>query len=89
VRFAKPLVVSSIGVLSHERIIYGVVSFKNLAMHLALIVVPNLATRLRKHRLNRQQVSIRCGLKIPRCGLMSGTRSPSKMNPGASSVAVK
>jgi len=30
-----------------------------------------------------------CGLKIPRCGLMSGMRSPAKTNPGFNSFAVR
>jgi hypothetical protein len=58
-------------------------------MHSALIVVPHLAARLRKHGLDRQQERICCGLNMPCCGLMSGMRSPSKTKPGFNSVAVK
>ena len=42
-------------VLTHEGIVDRLVALENLAMHLALVVVPDLAARLGKHSLDRQQ----------------------------------
>ena len=58
-------------------------------MHFPLIVVPNPSPWLREHGLDRQQVFHGTGLKIPRCGLISGIRRPSNWNPGAKSLAVR
>ena len=54
-RLAKPSVVGGVRVLAHEGVIDRLVALENLAMHLALVVVPDLAARLREHSLDRQQ----------------------------------
>ena len=54
-RLAKPSVVGRVRVLAHEGVVDRLVALENLAMHLALIVVPDLAARLREHGLDRQQ----------------------------------
>src|SRR5689334_8078505 len=54
--FAKPLVVNCIRILAHEGIIDCVIAFKNLAIDLTLIVVPNLSPWPGKNGSNRQQV---------------------------------
>jgi hypothetical protein len=54
-RLAKPSVVGRVGVLAHERIINGLVAIEYLAMYLALVVIPDLAARLRKYGPDRQQ----------------------------------
>src|SRR5450830_2189612 len=54
-RAAKPPVVSCVRVLTHEGIVNRLVALENLAMHLALVVIPDLAARLGKHSLDRQQ----------------------------------
>jgi hypothetical protein len=58
-------------------------------MHLALVVVPDLNPGFGKTVLIDSKNRICCGLKMPRCGLISGMRSPSKTKPGFNSVAVK
>jgi hypothetical protein len=54
-RLAKPSVVSCIRVLAHESVADGFVPFKNLPMDLALVVIPNLAARLREDGFDRQK----------------------------------
>src|SRR5262245_12868749 len=49
---AKLSVVRGIGVLPHKGVIDGLVTLENLLMHLALVVIPNLAARLRVYRLD-------------------------------------
>src|SRR5215467_2667811 len=44
-------------VLAHEGVFYGVVALEDLAMNVTLVVVPNLAARLGKDGLDRQQIS--------------------------------
>lgn len=53
VRLAKPSVVGCVRVLAHEGIVDRLVALKYLAMHFALVVVPELAARLRKHGFDR------------------------------------
>ena len=43
------------GFLAHEGVVDRLVALENLAMHLALVVVPDLAARLREDGLDRQQ----------------------------------
>jgi hypothetical protein len=50
-------VIGGVRVLPHESIVDRLVALENLVVHLALIVVPDLATGLREHGLDRQQVS--------------------------------
>ena len=54
-RLAKPSVVGRIRVLAHEGIVDRLVALENLPMHFALVVVPDLAARLRENGLDRQQ----------------------------------
>jgi hypothetical protein len=42
-------------VLAHKGVVDRLVALENLAMHLALVVVPDLAARLRKYGLYRQE----------------------------------
>ena len=49
-RLAKPSVVGRVRVLAHEGVVDRLVALENLAMHLALVVVPDLAARLRETR---------------------------------------
>jgi hypothetical protein len=58
-------------------------------MHFTLVVIPNLATRLRKTVLIESRKRICSGLKMPRCGLTSGMRSPLNKKPGFNSTAVR
>jgi hypothetical protein len=51
----KPPIVGGVRILSHEGIIDRLVAIENLSMHLALVVIPNLAARLRKNGFDRQQ----------------------------------
>ena len=51
-RFSKPPVIGCTRVSLHEGVVDGFDALENLAMHLALIVVPDLASRLRKHGLD-------------------------------------
>jgi hypothetical protein len=74
--------VGCIRVLAHKCIVDRLVALENLAMHFALVVVPDLATRLGEHGLNRQEEPHLLWLEDARCGLMSGMRSPSKAKPG-------
>lgn len=48
-------VVGRARVLAHEGIIDRLLALEYLAMHFALVVVPDLATRLREHGFDRQQ----------------------------------
>ena len=41
--------------MAHEGIINRLAALEYLAMNLALVIVPDLAARLRKHGLDRQQ----------------------------------
>ena len=54
-RLAKPSVIGGVRVLAHEGVVDRLIALENLAMHLALVVVPDLAARLREHGLDRQQ----------------------------------
>ena len=54
---AKPSVVGGVRVLAHEGVVDRLVALKNLAMHITLVVVPDLTARLREHGLDRQQES--------------------------------
>ena len=54
-RLAKPPVVGRVRVLAHEGVVDRLVALENLPMHLALVVVPDLAARLREDGLDRQQ----------------------------------
>jgi hypothetical protein len=51
----KPPVVSRVGILAHKGAVDRLIARENLAMHLALVVVPDLAARLREHGLDRKQ----------------------------------
>jgi uncharacterized protein (DUF302 family) len=51
----KPPIVGGVRILSHEGIIDRFLAIENLSMHLALVVIPNLAARLRKNGFDRQQ----------------------------------
>jgi hypothetical protein len=53
----KPPVVGRGGVLPHEGVVDHLVALENLGMHLALVVVPDLAARLREHGLDVQKKS--------------------------------
>jgi hypothetical protein len=55
--FAQPSIVCGLGVLTHEGIVNRFVAFKNLAMYLALVVVPDLATRPGEYCLDRENKS--------------------------------
>jgi len=52
-RLAKPSVVGRVRVLAHEGVVDCLVAIEDLAMHLPLVVVPDLAARLREHGLDR------------------------------------
>jgi hypothetical protein len=54
-RLAEPPVIGRVGVPPHESVVDRLVTLENLPMHLALVIVPDLAARLRKHGLDRQQ----------------------------------
>ena len=56
-RLAKPAIVGRIRVLAHEGVVDRLVALENLPMHLALIVVPDLAARLGENGLDRKQES--------------------------------
>ena len=63
---------------------YRFVSLENLPVHLALVVIPDLAARPRKDGktvLIDSRKRICCGLKIPRCGLTSEMRSRRELTP--------
>jgi len=50
---SKPLVVSGIWILSHERIVDNIIPFIDLPMNIPLIVVPNFASRFREYCFDR------------------------------------
>jgi len=52
---AKPSVIRSVGILAHESIIDCFIAFEDLAVDLALIVVPNSTTQFRKNGFDRKQ----------------------------------
>lgn len=52
--FAEPAIVGGIGILSHERVVDGLVSREDLAVHFTLIVVPDASAGLRKDCLDRE-----------------------------------
>jgi len=53
----KPSVIGGVRVLAHEAVVDGFVRFKNLPMHIALVVVPDLAAWFRKDGPDRQEVT--------------------------------
>ena len=55
VRLAQPAIVCCFWVLPHEGVIDGLITCEYLAVHLALVVVPNFATRSRKDSLDREE----------------------------------
>ncbi len=63
--FSQPAVVCGIGVLSHEGIGNRFVTLENLSVNFALIVVPDSASRLGVHRLDRQDVAHLLRLEDP------------------------
>jgi hypothetical protein len=87
-RLAKPAIVGCVRVLAHEGIIDRLVGPENLPMHVALVVVPHLGTRLRKDGLDREQELhlLRfedATLRIDERDALSNTK------PGFNSVAVR
>src|SRR5258707_3484207 len=52
---AKPSVVGGVWVLAHEGVVDRLVAFENLPMHLALLVIPDLAARLWENSFDRQK----------------------------------
>ena len=56
-RLAQPAIVSSLRIFPHECVIHRLVALENLAVNLALIVVPDLAARSREYGLDRKQES--------------------------------
>jgi hypothetical protein len=54
-RLAKPSIVGGVRVISHEGVVDRFVAFENLPMHLALVVIPNLAALLRQNGFDRQK----------------------------------
>ena len=55
-RLAKPSVVGCVWILPHEGVVNGFVALENLAMHLALVVVPNPGAWLWKDGLDREKI---------------------------------
>jgi hypothetical protein len=55
--FAKPSVVSCLGVVTHESVIDQLTAAVDLLVDFPLIVVPDLPAASRKHRLDAQQVA--------------------------------
>jgi hypothetical protein len=85
-RIPKPTVIRRVQVSAHEGIVDDIITRVDLAMSLALIIIPDPRAHLLGNTiliLNR--CSICRGLKIPRCGLISGMWSPPNSNPPARS----
>ena len=58
-----PSVVGRIGVGAHECVVDGFLTLEDLAVHPALIVVPDASSRPREHRSDRKQKSQLLGLE--------------------------
>ena len=54
-RLAKPLVVGSLRILPHERVVHCLLAFEYLTVHLPLVVVPDPSARPRKHGSNGKE----------------------------------
>jgi hypothetical protein len=53
--FSQPSIIRGIRVFTHEGVVDCLIALKYLAMNFPLVVIPDFAARLRKHRLDRQQ----------------------------------
>jgi hypothetical protein len=53
IRFSKPTVIGCIRILAHEGVVNRLIALEDLAMHRALVIIPNLAARLREYCLDR------------------------------------
>ncbi len=54
-RLAQPAIVRRLRILPHKGVIYCLDALIDLAVHLALVVVPDFAARFRKYGFDRQQ----------------------------------
>src|SRR3984893_8904050 len=84
-RIPEPAVIRRVRVGAHECVVDDIIPLVDLAMSVALIVIPDPSTPSREDGLNAQQVRHLLRLKVPRCGLISGIRSPRNSNPTARS----
>ena len=85
-RIEEPAVIRRVRVGAHESVVDDIVPLVDLAMSLALILIPDPSTPSGKTVLMLNRCDICRGLKIPRCGLISGMRSPPNSNPPARSA---
>src|SRR5438094_276523 len=85
-RIQEPAVIRRVRVGAHECIVDDIISRVDLAMSLALIVVPDPSASSREHRLDAQEVCHLPGLENRALRVISGMRSPPNWNPPARSA---
>jgi hypothetical protein len=85
-RLAQPAVIRRVRVGAHECVFDNIIARVDLPVSILLIVIPDAPALPGEHGSDGQQVETICrGLKMPRCGLMRGMRSPWNSNPAARS----
>jgi len=85
----EPAVIGHVRVGAHEGVLDDFFTIVDLTMGLPLVVIPNTPTLPGEDGAIESSAAICRGLKIPRCGLISGMCSPWNWKPAARASALR